>query len=44
MGDGYVVVQPSELLPPQTGPQSGLMGQFRQQEGTPGLNQRGAWG
>jgi uncharacterized protein (AIM24 family) len=44
MGDGYVVVQPSELLPPQqTSFGEHIGGQFRQGPG-PGLNQGGAWG
>ncbi|TDC75304.1 AIM24 family protein [Streptomyces hainanensis] len=44
MGDGHVVVQPSELLPPaHTSFGEQLGGQF-QQGGTPGLHQGGAWG
>ncbi|MDT0342570.1 AIM24 family protein [Streptomyces litchfieldiae] len=42
MGDGHVVVQPSELLPPQQ-TSYGEPLQFRQGAG-PGLNQGGAWG
>lgn len=44
MGDGHVLVQPSELLPPQeTSLGQQLSGQFMQRA-TPGLHQRNAWG
>jgi uncharacterized protein (AIM24 family) len=44
MGDGFVLVQPSELLPPQhTSYGEQLGGQFRQGPG-PGMGQGGAWG
>ncbi|TDC23669.1 AIM24 family protein [Streptomyces sp. 8K308] len=44
MGDGHVVVQPSELMPPlNTSFGEQLGGQFRQ-DGTPGMHQGGAWG
>jgi uncharacterized protein (AIM24 family) len=42
MGDGHVVVQPSEMLPPQQ-TSHGERLQLRQGTG-PGLNQGGAWG
>jgi uncharacterized protein (AIM24 family) len=42
MGDGFVVVQPSELLPPQHTSYGEQLG-FRQGQG-PGLGQGGAWG
>ncbi|WP_049577101.1 AIM24 family protein [Streptomyces sp. SBT349] len=42
MGDGHVVVQPSELLPPQQ-TSFGEPLPFRQGQ-APGLNQGGAWG
>ncbi|MDT0306267.1 AIM24 family protein [Streptomyces sp. DSM 44917] len=42
MGDGYVVVQPSELMPPQQ-TSFGERLQFRQGQG-PQLGQGGAWG
>ncbi|MDT0265501.1 AIM24 family protein [Streptomyces sp. DSM 44915] len=42
MGDGHVVVQPSELLPPQQ-TSFGQRLQFQQGAG-PGLGQGGAWG
>ncbi|MDT0443216.1 AIM24 family protein [Streptomyces johnsoniae] len=42
MGDGHVVVQPSEMLPPQQ-TSHGEPLPFRQGAG-PGLNQGGAWG
>ncbi|MGP4114492.1 AIM24 family protein [Streptomyces sp. 4N509B] len=42
MGDGFVLVQPSELLPPQH-TSFGEQVRFRQGQG-PGLGQGGAWG
>ncbi|WP_059013242.1 AIM24 family protein [Streptomyces specialis] len=45
MGDGHVVVQPSEMLPPTLSAAGDLLrGQLRPGQGAPGLGQGGAWG
>ncbi|WP_320774887.1 AIM24 family protein [Streptomyces sp. CRN 30] len=44
MGQGYVLVQPSELLPPQNAGISGLAGQYGMgQQGARGQNQGNVW-
>lgn len=44
MGQGYVLVQPSELLPPQNAQISGLAGQYGMgQQGARGQNQGNVW-
>ncbi|GAA2243686.1 hypothetical protein GCM10010145_07970 [Streptomyces ruber] len=44
MGQGYVLVQPSELLPPQNAAISGLAGQYGMgQQGARGQNQGNVW-